>query len=92
MRELLLRNLIEIKWNDSNASDSIWESFDDLESLMPVQCNSVGYLIEDNKDYKTLAQSMSHNQVLGRITIPFGSIETIVDVRKGIFLFSKSKP
>ena len=92
MSELLLRNLVEIKWVDSNTSVSEWEYLSDLEPLEPVHCHSVGYLLEDNKDYKTLAQSISHNQVLGRITIPFGNIESIVDVRKGTFLFSKSKP
>lgn len=88
MKEMLLRNLVEIKWVDSNTGDdAVWEYLSDLESLEPVQCNSVGYLVEDNKDYKTLAQSVSHTQVLGRITIPIGSIESIVDVRTGKFLF-----
>lgn len=91
MREILLRTLVEIKWVDSNSSDNIWEYLDDLESLRPVQCNSVGYLVENDENYKTLAQSISHNQVLGRITIPIGSIESIVDIRKGTFLFSKNK-
>lgn len=92
MNEKILRDLIEIKWVDSNTSVSEWEYLSDLESLEPVQCSSVGYLIEDNKNYKTLVQSISHNQVLGRITIPFSSIVSIIDVRKGIFLFSKNKP
>lgn len=84
----LLRNLIEIKWIDSNSSASEWEYLSDLEPLEPVQCHSVGYLIEDNKDYKTLVQSISHNQILGRITIPFCSILSIADLRTGKFLYS----
>jgi len=85
----LLRNLVEIKWSDSKADDATWEYFDDLKPLMPVQCHSVGYLLEDKKDYKTIVQSISHNQILGRISIPVGCIESIVDLRKGTFLFSK---
>lgn len=85
--------MIEIKWIDSNAAEAVWENADDLESLKPVQCHSVGYLVEDNKDYKTLVHSMSHNQVLGRITIPIGSIISIVDLRTQKFLYhTKKKP
>jgi len=91
MNKLLLRTLVEIKWSDSKAGEPIWEYYDELEPLMPALCNSVGYLLDDNKDYKTLAQTISNNQVLGRITIPVCSIETIVDIRKGTFLFSKEK-
>ena len=66
---------VEITWIDSKGVTSAWEFKDELEPLEPCECRSVGYLIEDNKEYKTIAQSDSKEQVMGRLTIPAACIK-----------------
>lgn len=66
--------LVLIEWLDSKAGTCEWEFIDSLEPLQPITCTSVGFLIEDNKTYKTIAPTIGGGQVLGRITIPSCSI------------------
>lgn len=66
--------LVFIKWLDSKSGPAGWEYLEDLDPLIPVTCKSVGFLIEDNKLYKTIASTVGGGQVLGRITIPSCSI------------------
>jgi len=54
-----------IEWVDSSGVTSEWEFMEDLEPLVPAVCTTVGFLIDDNKDYKTIAQTVSRTQVLG---------------------------
>lgn len=54
-----------------------WEYLDEIEPMPPCLCYSVGFMIEDNSDYKTLALGLTETQVLGRTTIPSGCIRTI---------------
>ena len=68
---------VEITWLDSKGVTSLWEYWDEIEQLKPCIITSVGYLIEDRKDYKTIAQSVSDELVLGRMTIPVGCIKKI---------------
>jgi len=68
---------VEIEWVDSKGVTPSWEYKNELEPLTPVLVSSVGYLLEDNKDYKTLAQSVSAEQVLGRIAISAASIKKL---------------
>lgn len=67
--------LVQIDWIDSAYAPSGWECKDDLESLRPVECVSIGFLVEDTPAYKTIAHSMNNNQVCGRITIPTSCIK-----------------
>lgn len=66
--------LVCIKWLDSKGLTSEWEYWDEIEPLKPSVCISVGFLIDNNKRYKTLAMTISKGQVFGRITIPACSI------------------
>jgi hypothetical protein len=68
---------IEIQWVDSKAGNNEWEYLEGLESLKPVVCTSVGFLIEDTPEYKTIAHTISPSQVLGRIAIPSGCITKV---------------
>ena len=63
-----------IKWLDSKSGSNEWEYIEELESLEPIICESLGFLLEDNEKYKTLASTKSGSQVWGRITIPTCSI------------------
>jgi hypothetical protein len=66
---------VQIEWVDSKASDNEWEYLEDLEPLAPVMCTSVGFLIEDTPEYKTIVHTINITQVLGRITIPSSCIK-----------------
>ena len=61
---------IEIEWIDSKSGPNEWEYREDLEPLLPIRCKTVGFLLEDTPEYKTIAQTVSDSQVHGRITIP----------------------
>ena len=66
--------LVLIKWLDSVGLTQEWEFIDEVDPLNPHICFSVGFLIDDNKDYKTLSANINSKQVIGRITIPVCSI------------------
>ncbi|MQY61416.1 hypothetical protein GH153_06235 [bacterium] len=63
-----------IEWVDSKGDSREWEYLDEIESIQPSKCISIGFLLEDTPKYKTIAQNLSENQILGRITIPTCSI------------------
>ena len=63
-----------IEWIDSKGGSFEWEYLDDIESLEPIYCQSLGFLIEYNENYKTLAPTMGGDQIWGRITIPSCSV------------------
>lgn len=69
--------IIEIEWIDSKGITATWEYKDEIKPLEPCLVKSIGYLLEDEKSYKTLVQSMSEDQLLGRLTIPKVSIKKI---------------
>lgn len=66
--------LVSIKWIDSKGMTEEWEHWYEMEPLKPSICVTVGYLIDDNPKYKTLAMTISKDQVFGRISIPVCSI------------------
>ena len=70
------KEIILIEWVDSKGMER-WEYLDEIESMPPDTCYSVGFLIEDNPEYKTIALGLGTTQVLGRTTIPMCSIKRI---------------
>ena len=73
----IIRKKVEIEWMDSKGVTAEWEDLDEIEPLEPCLVYSVGYLLEDNEDYKTITQSLTTEQVLGRLTIPAKSIKKV---------------
>ena len=74
--------LVLIEWLDSKGIVNEWEYTDEIKPLKPVNCISVGFLIDDNKEYKTIVQSIGDSQILGRMTIPSCSITKIkIDIK-----------
>lgn len=69
-----------IKWVDSKGVSNCWELLDELEPMQPCLCLSIGFIIEDTKEYVTIAQSMEESQVCGRMTIPKCAIKSIQDL------------
>lgn len=65
---------ISIEWIDSKSGQFGWEYLDDIEPVLPEIVHSVGFLIEDKKDYITIASCVSASQIYGRITIPKCSV------------------
>ncbi len=63
-------DMVKITWVDSRGVTSEWEHKDELEPYKPIIATSVGYLLEDHPEYKTIAQSNSKKQILGLMTIP----------------------
>lgn len=59
-----------IQWVDSKSISNRWEYVNDLPSIKPSNCISVGFLLKDKKKYKTLAQSCGSQTVMGTMTIP----------------------
>ena len=80
------KEIVLIEWQDSKGMER-WEYLDEIEPMPPGVCYSVGFLIEDGQDYKTIALGLSDTQVLGRMTIPSGCIKSIkklvISTRKG---------
>jgi len=66
--------LVLIEWLDSKAGPEGWEYLDNLEKIEPTSCKSVGFLVDDNDNHKTIAPTLGGGQILGRITIPSCSI------------------
>ena len=71
------KKLVLIKWIDSKNGSEGWEFLEEIEPLKPVICYSIGFLLDDNEDYKTIAPTIGGGQVLGRITIPTCAIKNI---------------
>ena len=78
------RQIVEIEWVDSKGVTTAWEYIDEIKPLTPCIVNSVGYLLDDNEDYKTLVQSIEENQILGRLTIPTVSIKKIRELSEPV--------
>ena len=75
--------LVKIEWIDSRGVTPTWEDKDNLEPLLPAKCQTVGWLIESTKTYKTVVQSIGEEEVLGRITIPTGCITSVKELVEG---------
>lgn len=70
------KQIVLIEWLDSKGIQQ-WEYLDEIEPMPPCNCYSVGFLINENEDYVTLALGLSDTQVLGRTTIPASCIKSI---------------
>ena len=77
------KDIVLIEWFDSSAGGK-WEFFNGLEPLLPCLCYSVGFMIEDNPNYKTIALGICDTQVLDRMTIPGGCIKSIKKLREEV--------
>ncbi len=76
------KDIVLVEWLDSKGMER-WEYLDEIEPIPPCKCYSVGFLIDKNDEYITLALGLSDTQVLGRTTIPAGCIKNIKKLRDG---------
>ncbi len=49
--------LVEVEWVDAHVHDR-WVGADELRETAPARCVSVGYLVQDEPEFITLAQSI----------------------------------
>jgi len=70
-----------IEWMDSVGVTDSWENWDALEPMEPARITTVGFLICEDATSKTVAQSVSEKQVVGRICIPAGTIASMKRIK-----------
>lgn len=73
---------VEIEWVDSVRGDAGWEFIDEIEPVLPARCKTVGFLIDEKPEYKTVALTVSDKQLFARITIPTVAILKIRKIGK----------
>ena len=71
--------LVLIEWVDSAGSEG-WHSLEDLKSPESLYCKSVGWLLCDGVDWKTIIPHISDHQGRGEITIPSKCIIKITKI------------
>jgi hypothetical protein len=80
------RRLLLIEWEDSRQPIQNWVRLDDVDSPSSVMCISVGWLIHDGKQVKSIASNLGDfddeesAQACGIIQIPVRCIVRMVDI------------
>ena len=69
--------LVLVEWVDSKMALTGWTPMQDLQPCKPCVCESVGFLLEDEKDYKTLVMTVTEGAVTDRMSIPKVCIKKI---------------
>lgn len=82
-----MTRLVIITWLDSRQADGAWQWLSKYKLCGPYECQSVGWLLQDDDKAKVLAQSMAADgddvQCAGRKVIPSCAvvkIETLTEV------------
>jgi len=73
--------LVRIEWLDAKGVSSEWENRKKMKRLKPSKCVSVGFLVDDGEEFKTIAQTVEKDHILGRHTIPAGCIKKMRRLR-----------
>ena len=70
------KRIVYVEWLDSRGTDGAWEAVDESGPMPPSRCHSVGFVLEDHKNYITLGMTKSAEtgQVMARLSIPKGII------------------
>lgn len=80
--------LVWIEWEDSTQPQSRWQWLSDVKAPAVVKCVSVGFLIQDTDQVKTLAPNLGgiddpeSMQATGLITIPSRAVTRISPIRE----------
>ena len=80
------RRLVLIEWEDSTQPQGRWQWLSQIQLPIVVRCFSVGFLIRDDKDVKTLAPNLGNVdcgddlQANGLISIPTRAIVRVTPV------------
>jgi hypothetical protein len=74
--------LVLIEWEDSGQPAPEWRWLDTVGVAEPIRCQTVGFLVRDDKEVKVVAQNMGDvdsdaRQVSGLIRIPTRAVTRI---------------
>jgi hypothetical protein len=77
---------VEVFWVDACVPPDRWESriegeFKEEDKLVPVACESIGYIYEDTDTYITLIGDKNKSEVGRKITIPKCSVAKINELQ-----------
>ena len=80
--------LVLVEWEDSTQPVAAWQFLDQIENAAAILCQSVGFLIHDGADAKTLAPNVGEigtgrAQASGVVQIPTRSIRRIRKLNLG---------
>jgi hypothetical protein len=81
--------LVLVRWEDSRQPRSAWTYVADLADVKPVQCATVGWLVNDGEDAKAVCQNVGdlldpqHAQASGIMVIPARCILEIRLLKEG---------
>ena len=97
--ENLISKLVLVEWEDSCGCSSDWGYVDEAnQSVAPVLCRSVGWLLVDNNRCKVVVPHLteedherSRRQGCGDMTIPTSSVRSIKQLRPGRDILRKEK-
>ena len=81
--DFVLFDCVMVEWIDSKGITDSWEFIAEIESMPPVQCSSIGFVLESSNQYTTICQTKSDQQVLAQMTIPAVAIKSIKKI--GLF-------
>ena len=73
---------VRVTWVDSITGDCAWQLTDDFEDFPPVTAVTLGFIVAEDKQHITIAQSLASppQQVCNTISIPKGSIIKIEQI------------
>jgi len=79
----MTNKIVEVEWFDAQSSMDSWTVEELKENLTPLHTHSVGYLVEDNKEYIILAfTDFGNGLIKHHVCIPKGMIKKIKVLRK----------
>jgi hypothetical protein len=71
--------IVCVEWKDAFESNG-WSY--SLEEMVPADCTTIGYLVQDCPDYVTIASSSADCGVCACMTIPRGCIVKITELKR----------
>lgn len=73
----LLDNYVVVNWIDSVGLPALWHDDEEVLDLELIEIISIGRVMNEDKDYITLACHLAPNQIAGAICIPRVAINKI---------------
>lgn len=73
--------IVKIKWLDSASDDGKWYDKEEYNSIKPVVCKSVGFVLKETDKYITIAHSVSPDQIAFTMAIPKFAIIKIKELK-----------
>jgi hypothetical protein len=69
-------DMVLVKWDDTVGQGPVWEEASD--NLTPAKCDTLGFILYNNKQYITVCGSKTDGSVSDRTVVPKGCISEIV--------------